>query len=163
MNKFQKGFTLIELMIVVAIIGILVTAAIPAYQDYVVKARLSRVKTSLEPVKLALAMFYQENGTFFAGSTGKSTSNSAPADFWNSIGLASVTLPDEVDGTAFVVDGTVGSSGQVSMAVKLRSIKAGTIDGHTITITGTAGATAIVWTCTPDANLDQIAIASFGC
>ncbi len=164
MKKIQKGFTLIELMIVVAIIGILAAVAIPAYQDYIVKAKLSKVQSTLDPLKLALVMFYQEQGTFAAGTTagGKSTSNTQPLDFWTSIGLPlGATLPTEVDPTAFIVDGTAGSG--VNITVKMRAIKAGTIDGHTITFYGTAGGTAVVWTCQADAGTDAIAIKFFGC
>ena len=53
--KNQKGFTLIELMIVIAILGILIAIALPAYQDYTVRARVSEAVAQTAPAKLAVA------------------------------------------------------------------------------------------------------------
>jgi type IV pilus assembly protein PilA len=61
-QKAQKGFTLIELMIVVAIIGILAAVAIPAYQNYVVKAKFSEVESVANAYKTAVANCAQETG-----------------------------------------------------------------------------------------------------
>ncbi|MFT3778601.1 MAG: pilin [Ottowia sp.] len=55
MKKLQKGFTLIELMIVVAIIGILAAVALPAYQDYTTRSKVSEVLLMASPAKLAVS------------------------------------------------------------------------------------------------------------
>jgi type IV pilus assembly protein PilA len=64
MKKVQQGFTLIELMIVVAIIGILAAIAIPAYQDYTIRAQVSEGAVLADGVKTPLAEFWNNSGHF---------------------------------------------------------------------------------------------------
>ncbi|WP_082731496.1 pilin [Pseudomonas sp. HUK17] len=80
--RTQKGFTLIELMIVVAIIGILAAVAIPAYQDYTVRARISEGLTLASPAKLTVV----ENAN--AGSAALGTGYTPPAETANVKGIA---------------------------------------------------------------------------
>ena len=68
-HNIQKGFTLIELMIVVAIIGILAAIAIPAYTDYTIKSRVSEGASLVGSAKTAMEVYWSENGTM-AGPTG---------------------------------------------------------------------------------------------
>src|SRR5215204_1515106 len=64
MKKIQKGFTLIELMIVVAIIGILAAIAIPAYSDYTERAKVSELVTIASACKASVSEYYQAQGLF---------------------------------------------------------------------------------------------------
>jgi type IV pilus assembly protein PilA len=64
MKTLQKGFTLIELMIVVAIIAILAAIAIPAYQDYVVRSQVSEGMSLLDGAKTAVAEYYSNKGSW---------------------------------------------------------------------------------------------------
>jgi type IV pilus assembly protein PilA len=63
MKHLQKGFTLIELMIVVAIIGILAAVALPAYQDYTVRAKMSEVILAMSACRTSITEVYQTGGT----------------------------------------------------------------------------------------------------
>ena len=67
-RKLQKGFTLIELMIVIAIIGILAAIAIPAYQDYTIRSKVAEGLNLAGAAKLAVAETYDSEGRFKAGN-----------------------------------------------------------------------------------------------
>ena len=68
MNRLQQGFTLIELMIVVAIIGILAAVAIPSYQDYTARAQVTEGMSLTSQFKTPLAEYFADNGDFTAAS-----------------------------------------------------------------------------------------------
>ncbi len=122
-RSMQKGFTLIELMIVVAIIGILAAVALPAYQNYIIKAKVGAALTSVASIKTAVGVCAQEAGGDLTGCS--AGTNGVPA----------FTPTKEVTGattTAGVIVATLGTIGTG-------------VTGGTITFTPTVGTSNITW------------------
>jgi type IV pilus assembly protein PilA len=106
--RAQKGFTLIELMIVVAIIGILAAIAIPAYQDYTVRSKVSESFTLAGGAKTAIAEFRNATGRWPASNTsaGLSVAASIIGNYTTSVGVAANGV---VTATVNAASGTTGT------------------------------------------------------
>ncbi len=80
MNQRQNGFTLIELMIVVAIIGIIAAIAVPSYTQYVENARAADAKSALMSLASAMERFHTENMTYVGATVGSGAGDIFPAE-----------------------------------------------------------------------------------
>lgn len=137
MNRIQKGFTLIELMIVVAIVGVLAALAIPAYLDYVIRAKVSEPIGFLDAARLGVAEYFQTNSSM--------PSSAAQA------GINTATTVSHVASLAYANSGSYSAS--ITVAVRSVDPK---VDGKTVILTGTGSKTSgvVAWTCAPG-TIDQ--------
>jgi len=130
MKQLQKGFTLIELMIVVAIIGILAAVAIPAYQDYTIKAKLSELTSLTSQPRLDLGVYCSDHGDFTTLGAVTITASFTPA------------LPTNVKFTAgIVVTPLTGVITATTVATGLPT----TVAGKTIAWTPTCSPGGTTW------------------
>jgi type IV pilus assembly protein PilA len=134
MKKVQQGFTLIELMIVVAIVGILAAIALPAYQDYTARAQASEALKATSGLQTDIAVNYSENNT--TAPTADITAQAAA-----------------LAGKYFAAGGvSVAANGAIAVVYN-----AGALSGQTMTITPTAaGGQISKWTCTGLAKSQHI-------
>lgn len=109
MKKMQQGFTLIELMIVVAIIGILAAIAIPAYQDYITRSKVTELIVAADACKTGVVEYFQSQGTL-PNSIAQAGCSDASTQYISSLavgtdGTISVTASADLDSVMGITGG----------------------------------------------------------
>lgn len=133
MKKIQQGFTLIELMIVIAIIGILASVALPAYQTYTAKSAFSEVILATAGAKIAVEVFAQSNNTV----TNSGLDNGVVAALGGAAGGANVST------VVTTADGVLTSTAVGTAAAPINGL-----EGETYIITPAVVNGQVTWTVT---------------
>ena len=134
MKNNQQGFTLIELMIVIAILGILIAIALPAYQDYTIRTKNTECLNVAAAAKLAVSETAQDRGSLNLVTSTNTGYSFTASDYCNRV--------------------AVGANGVIGMTTRSTGATANAV--HTLTPAMPAGSGRIEWTCASSAPDSQI-------
>lgn len=136
MKQVQVGYTLIELLIVTTIIGVLSSIAVPAYQDYSIRARVAEAASLTSPAKMAIDMAYSE-GYPLGSMPSQSSLDLVPPGSYRSKYVSSVTTD---------------SSGRITVQLSSHA-SLGVVQGASLVLVPTAQAGNLVWSTSCNFNL----------
>lgn len=143
-QKAQQGFTLIELMIVVAIIGILAAIAIPAYQDYIARSQVSEAITLADGVKVPVTEIFTQTGVCVDNGA------AAASGVQQAIDIKGKYVVSVTTGGVAAVDGGCTITAKMRPAAD-NAVSGGIIDKTVVYTMSNADKGSIVWACTsPD-------------
>lgn len=135
MKRTQQGFTLIELMIVVAIIGILAALAVPAYQDYTIRSKVSEAASLASAARTAVDVWYSETGTLDMPGTDGDTRHISlglsDPDSYNAKYVSQVEVSDD--------------SGSITVTLKTLNDFPDSVDGETVIYTPVSKGGNLEW------------------
>ncbi|OEC32567.1 type IV pilus assembly protein PilA [Pseudomonas cuatrocienegasensis] len=150
MKAMQKGFTLIELMIVVAIIGILAAVALPAYQDYTVRAKVSEGAIAASSIKIGVADLFANRGIAGVAAYSAEIEDDQPNLQTDKIEAIAVDAATGAISITFLTEAEGEREGVPQLATENVLVYTPYIGGEAIADDNSTG--SIVWRCNPNVS-----------